>query len=160
MHKRRHFSAKQGCGFEIAHAQRTIADEPIKQEIARIKRGDQQSIGPDNEANHETGNRAACCGAAPKQAPQKSGRNLRNGGERQEPHLCQLRFARIAVIGESHQQKQNDRNTADDQDQRAQIMCFNPCAQTHRAQQARHNQIIRNHDRQGHGGDNHHGRCS
>ncbi len=147
--------AEQLFGPQPADAERAALDQPHVQPAAMAERRQQQRVDPQRETHRHAGADAAAAGAAPVQAADQAGGELRHRGERHQPvgreHGVVVAAAVVAI---GHQRQQQDRQAADPQHARGDVGGLAVVAAA--AQQQRHHQIVADHGRQRDRGHDHH----
>ena len=156
VHQRRQVEPEQMLRAQDREAERPLGQDALADDADVGQRRQQQRIGPHQNAGGHAGNGAGGGGAPPDQAAEKGRRQLRDGGERQQPDRGELRLAGRAVIQIGEQQQGEDRHPPHLEQQRADIVA---AGNQRRAplQHERHHQVVRHHDRERDRFHDHHG---
>ena len=149
----------RGEGHESGRAQPGDGQRPVNEKGGdrplRLDRWQKQQIDPAEGAGDHSGDGAAR-GAAPPEKPAKKGRgDLRDGGEGEKPDRGEPRLAGDPLIGEAEREDGDDRETANPQNERANV-AFGRLLRHSPPQQERHHEVVRNGDRQGEAVEHHH----
>jgi hypothetical protein len=163
MHKLGQVGAEKGRGFQELVAERPMGDDIRPDAAVPRKAGQEESVRPDDKADHEAGAGAEGRSARPEQSAEKGGCDLGNGREGQETDGGEGRVARSPVIGVREKQHSHDRDAPDGEHEASEIRLAASCLVSRNArepfaaQHHRQNEVVRDHDGERHRFDDHHG---
>ncbi len=143
------------CGRSHAMPKGPSVRMSLPTRSASAKHRQQQRIGPDQNSGGHAGERAARRAVAPDQPAEEGRRELRHRREGKQADRGKLRFAREAVIQIGEQQDQEDRDPPHVQQDRADVLAAGE-DRLAALQHERHDDVVRRHDGERHGLDDHH----
>ena len=112
MHERRQVEAEQRLRPQKAESPRAVGQDARADDAGVGNARQQQRVAPDQDAGAHAGDGAEGGAAPPDQAAEKRRRQLRHGGERQQPDRGELGLAGRAIVDVGEQQNDEDGDAA------------------------------------------------